>query len=308
MEEETPAPFWKIRDGASVAEAAIWKSPCDTPVMTESQPTIARRSLGRALERHRESRNLSRAQAGREIGYSGQTIMRIEEGTQATRSIVVEKLCSLYEVTTEEMSHLTSLVARGNEQGWWEPYFDIGTEETSRPKIPLFLETEQVATQIWVLETEVIPGLLQTPEYLRELQAVQTAMNEAAAESWRGLRTHRQKLLYSRVPMPRLEFLIGKAAVDYLDAMPGAVRDGQIARMREVNGMRGADIKIITRLHPGSAGSFNYLFTGDDGDSFVFADAADGCRYVQQPQLVSMYGQIFTSAQNMSVPLEEYLR
>jgi transcriptional regulator with XRE-family HTH domain len=276
--------------------------------MTESQPTLARRSMGRALERHRESRNLSRAQAGREIGYSGQTLQRIEEGTQATRSMVVEKLCALYEVDTEEMSHLTTLAVRGKDQGWWEPYFDIGTEETSRPKIPLFLETEQVALRIWVLELTVVPGLLQTPEYLSQLQAVQLAMREDAAESWRGLRTHRQKLLYSRSPLPEMQFLIGRPVIDFLDGMPTSVRDGQIDRLLEVNAMSRASIRVLTRLHPGAAGSFNLLYPDDELDAFAFADADDGCRYIPQPPLVSMYEQIFASARDMSVPLEEYLR
>lgn len=276
--------------------------------MPESQPTIARRSMGRALERHREAKGLSRAEAGRAIGYSGQTIQRIEEGTQATRALVIEKLCDLYGVTGAEMSHLTTLAARGKERGWWEPYFDIGAEETSRPKIPLFLETEQAALQIRVLETEVIPGLLQTQEFLRELQAVQLPMPEDVAESWRGLRTHRQKLLYNRVPLPHLEFLIGRAAIEYLDAMPAAVRDGQISRLREVAAMENVEIRIITRLHAATTGAFNLLYPGDETAPFVFMDAADGCRYIEQRQLVSMYEQMFLSAREKSESAEEYLR
>ncbi|WP_199035487.1 helix-turn-helix domain-containing protein [Glycomyces salinus] len=276
--------------------------------MTASQPTIARRSLGRALERHRESNGLTRAQAGREIGYSGQTIQRIEEGTQATRSMVVEKLCELYCIKGAELSHLTTLAVRGKERGWWEPYFDIGAEKTSRPKIPLFLETEQVALQIRVLETEVIPGLLQTPEYLRELQDAYLEMPDEVAESWRALRTHRQKLLYNRSPLPEIQFLIGRAAIDYLGEMPPEVREGQLNRLREVAARGSAEIKIITRVHAAASGAFNLLYPGDETPPFVFMDAADGCRYIEQPQLVSMYEQTFSSACDRSVPVEEYLR
>lgn len=286
----------------------MWKSSCEPRVMPESQPTIARRNMGRALERHRESKNLTRAQAGREIGYSGQTLQRIEEGTQATRSMVVEKLCGLYNIDTAEMSHLTTLAVRGKEPGWWEPFFDIVTEETSRPRIPLFLETEQVARRILVLELTVVPGLLQTLEYLREIQAVQIAMIEEAAESWRALRTKRQELLYSRSPLPEMQFLLGRPVIDFLEGMPSSVRDGQIARLVEVNAMPQASIRVLTRMHPGAAGSFNLLFTDDEADAFGFADADDGCRYIPQPQLVSMYGQMFTAAHDMSVPLEEYLQ
>lgn len=286
----------------------IWKPSCNPEHMAESQPTIARRSLGRALERHRKSKGFTRAQAGRAIGYSGQTIQRIEEGTQATRPLVVEKLCSLYETPHHEMSHLTTLAVRGKEKGWWEPYFDIGTEQTSRPKIPLFLETEQAALRIRVLELQVIPGLLQSPEYLRELQAAQLPMPEDVLESWRALRTHRQKLLYSRSPLPRLEFLIGKAAIDYLEGLPSEIRDGQIERLRDTAALPSAEVRVITELHAATAGAFNILYPGDESEPFVFLDAADVCRYLEQRRIVSMFDQTFRSAREKSVPVEEYLR
>lgn len=276
--------------------------------MSESQPTISRRSLGRTVWRRREEKGISRAQLGRAIGYSGQTVQRIEEGTQATRSIVVEKICAELGIGAVEMSHLTTLAARGTERGWWEPYFDTGTEQTSRPKIPLFLETEQTAMRIRVVETEVMPGLLQTPEYLRALQDAQLPMPDEVAKSWRALRTKRQEMLYGRPVLPCLEFVIGKAAIDYLDALDEPVRVGQIRRLREVSAMANAHIRVLTGLHAATAGSFNILYPGDETEPFVFTDAADGCRYIEQPQLVSMYESIIESAQSKSTTLEEYLR
>jgi transcriptional regulator with XRE-family HTH domain len=281
---------------------------CDPANMSESQPTISRRSLGRTVWRRREEKGISRAQLGRAIGYSGQTIQRIEEGTQATRSIVVEKICAELGIGNVEMSHLTTLAARGTERGWWEPYFDIGTEETSRPKIPLFLETEQTARRISVVETEVMPGLLQTPEYLQALQEAQLPMTEEVALSWRALRTKRQEMLYGRHVLPRMEFVIGKAAIDYLDALDSSVRDGQVQRLLEVSAMPTAQVRVITGLHAATAGAFNILYPDDETEPFIFSDAADGCRYVEQPQLVSMYESIFELARDKSTTLEEYLR
>jgi hypothetical protein len=221
---------------------------------------------------------------------------------------VVEKLCAQYGISGPELSHLTMLAVRSKERGWWEPYFDVGAEQTSRPKIPLFLETEQSALRIWVLETEVIPGLLQTPEYLQILQAAQLLMTDEVTESWRGLRTKRQELLYGRDPFPVLEFIIGRAAVDYLDAMPANIRDGQIRRLLEVAAMPSVNIRVLTQLHAAAAGSFNLLYPGDATDPFVFMDAADGCRYIEDSRIVSMFEQTFSSARDKTVQVEEYLR
>lgn len=276
--------------------------------MTESQPTIARRNLGRALQRHRKLQGLNRTQAGKALDYSIQTMTRIEEGTQATRSLLVEKLCELYGIDDEEMSHLTSLASRGKERGWWEPYFDVGSEETSRPKIPLFLEVEQTARKICVIETEVVPGLLQTSGYLTVLQEAHLPMPKNVSERWQGLRTRRQELLYGRTPFPTLEFIIGRAAIDYLYAMEAGVRDAQIRRLREVSAMRNVTIRILTQLHAASAGGFNIPYPGDGSDPFVFMDASDGCRYIEDRRIVSMFEQTFVSARPKSIPLEEYLR
>lgn len=281
---------------------------CNHAVMTESQPTISRRGLGRAIRNRREEKRLTRTQLGNAIGFSVQTVQRIEEGTQATRPMVVEKICKVLEIDAQEMSHLTTLAVRGTERGWWEPYFDLGTEQTSRPKIPLFLETEQTAIRISVVEESVVPGLLQTQEYLRLLQAAQLPMLDEVAESWRALRTRRQEMLYGRAVLPQLEFVMGKAAVDYTGALPSEVRDGQIQRLLEVSAMENASVRVLTGLHAATAGAFNILYADDDTEPFVFMDAADGCRYLEQPQLVSMYGQIFESARDMSISIEEYLR
>lgn len=250
---------------------------------------------------------MTRTALGKALGYSIQTITRIEEGTQATRSRVVEDICEVLGFDDDEMSHLTGLAARGHQRGWWEPYFDVGASQTSRPKIPLFLEAEQNSYRVVVVEESVIPGLLQIQEYLRLLQAAQLSMLDEVAERWRALRTRRQEMLYSRPVLPQLDFLIGRGAIDYLDELPAAVRDAQIARLLEVSAMENVGIRVLTGLHAATAGAFNILYPDDDTEPFVFMDAADGCRYVELPQLVFMYEQIFESAQSKSVTLEEYL-
>ncbi|MEU5156727.1 helix-turn-helix transcriptional regulator [Glycomyces sp. NPDC021274] len=276
--------------------------------MSEAQPTLARRDLGLRLKAHRERIGLTDKQAAELLGYNVKTIQRIEAGTHGTRRLVVESLVSHYGIPQEEASHLYGLVVRGAERGWWEPYFDIGAGQASRPRIPLFLETEQSAAQIWVLETEVIPGLLQTPEYLHVLQAAQLVMSEEVTESLQGLRTKRQELLYGRSSLPVLEFIIGKAAIDYLDAMDPEVRDGQIARILDVAAMPNVRIRVLTQLHAAAAGAFNIVYPGDATDPIVFMDAPDGCRYIEDRRIVSMFEETFGSARGKTVLVEEYLK
>jgi transcriptional regulator with XRE-family HTH domain len=281
----------------------------DTSCMSEAQPTLARRDLGIRLKGHRERKGLTDKQAAELLGYNVKTITRIEAGTHGTRRLVVESLVKHYGITQDEASYLLALVVRGSERGWWEDYVDKGTKQGTRPDFPLFLESEQIASLIQVLETEVIPGLLQTPEYLLALQAAQLDIPPGVAEAVRGLRTIRQKLIYNRAVPPRMEFCVGEGAFRYLDQLPGPVRDGQISRILEVAAMPNVELRVITQLHAGAAGAFNIITPSNGADSFVFIDLMDGCRYVEDDHIVSMYGQAFRAARDeKTVPVEEYLR
>jgi len=277
--------------------------------MSEAQPTLARRDLGIRLKGHRERKGLTEKEAADLLGYTVKTIQRIEAGTHGTRRPVVESLVGHYGINQDEASYLLGLVVRGAERGWWEDYVDKGTKQGTRPDFPLFLESEQIATLIQVLETEVIPGLLQTPEYLLALQDAQLPIPAEVAEAVRGLRTIRQKLIYSRTAPPRMEFCIGEGAFRYLTRLPGPVRDGQINRILEVSAMPNVDLRVITQLHAGAAGAFNIITASDGVDPFVFVDLMDGCRYVEDDHIVSLYGRGFRAARDdKTVTVEEYLR
>ncbi|WP_460545139.1 helix-turn-helix domain-containing protein [Glycomyces halotolerans] len=279
---------------------------CNTAKMPE-QPTLARRSLGAAFRRLREDAGQSPREVGEAIGVSRQTIGRIEDGKQATHILQAKALCDHFSVSATAKSHLCELAVRGKEKGWWEPYVEAGSAEPARPNFPLFLETEQVAIHIRVLETEVIPGLLQTPEYLRELQAAQLPQPPEVAEAVRALRTHRQKLMADRTDTPRTEFLISRSVVDYLDALPRDVAIGQRARLLEAAIVPGVEIRVITRLHAGAAGAFAILTPPEDVPPFVYIDDLDGCRYVEDLDIVSVYEQAFAATRNTSISVEEYL-
>jgi DNA-binding XRE family transcriptional regulator len=276
--------------------------------MSDAQPTLARRALGIRLKAHRERIGLTPKEAADLIGYNKRTIERIEAGTHGTKKIVIEALVKRYGINVDEASHLYSLVVRGAERGWWETYVDGGTKEGTRPDFPLFLESEQVSVHIRVLETEVIPGLLQTSEYLFELQAAQLPIPSEVAGAVRSLRTLRQKLIWGRARPPRMEFLLGEGALRYLDQLPALVKETQLKRLLEAAAEPFVDIRVITQLHAGAAGAFNIITAAEEAAPFVFIDLMDGCRYVEDRDIVSMYVHAFLAARKKTIGVEEYLR
>jgi hypothetical protein len=181
-----------------------------------------------------------------------------------------------------------------------------GNREASSSEVPLFLETEQTSKRIRVLELALMPGLAQTRDYLLELDAAQPPPDEDLSEAKHDLRSVRQKRLFGRRRLPQLEFLIATAAFDFLDSMPLNVRDGQIARLREINAMPFADIRVLTGMNAGASGAFSILYPSDGLPPIVFMDQPDGSRYVEMPAVVFRFEQNFESARDMAAePLDD---
>jgi transcriptional regulator with XRE-family HTH domain len=266
--------------------------------MPTEQPTLARRTLGLAFRRHRKEQGKTIEEAAAAIGYSGNTVARIEKGEQPTRFSQARDLCDFYQLPPAEKSRLCGLATQSSEPGWWEPYFDKTRGAAVQPRSPLFLETERSARRIWVLELEVVPGLLQTMEYLRALQAAGLPTPEEDPDAAQGLRAHRQIGLDGRDDGPELEFILGYAVMHHLEQLPAEIRDGQLERIHQVAARPNVTVRVIQRLHAATAGSFTILEPGDDLPPFVFVDAGDGCRYVEDRDVVSLYERMFIAARD----------
>jgi transcriptional regulator with XRE-family HTH domain len=131
-------------------------------VATSRSPALRRRRLAAELRRLRGSR------AGHEVakglGWSTSKVSRYELGRGTLPLDEVEKLLNFYGVTDPERSQLLSLAREANERGWWEDYGDALPDEY---QAFIGLEAEAASAAIWAIE--VVPGLLQTEEYARQM-------------------------------------------------------------------------------------------------------------------------------------------
>ncbi len=129
------------------------------PEPTEG-PTVLRILLGTQLRRLRDSRGITAQAAARAIRGSESKISRIELGRNAIREIDVLDLLTFYGVGAVEREQLLSLAEQANRPGWWHRYNDILPDWFQS-----YVGMEEAATSIRVYEPQLIPGLLQTPQY-----------------------------------------------------------------------------------------------------------------------------------------------
>src|ERR1700754_1558756 len=91
-----------------------------------SGPTVLRILLGAQLRKLRETKNISREDAGWEIRASGSKISRMELGRVSFKERDVSDLLTLYGVTDAgERAALLNLAQQANNPGWWHHFSDI---------------------------------------------------------------------------------------------------------------------------------------------------------------------------------------
>jgi transcriptional regulator with XRE-family HTH domain len=125
-------------------------------------PALRRRRLAAELRRLRGNRPGHKVAEG--LGWSTSKVSRYELGRTPLPVDEVEKLLEFYGVGDPERDHLLSLAREANERGWWEDYAYALPEEY---QALIGLEAEAASAATWAIE--VVPGLLQTEEYARQV-------------------------------------------------------------------------------------------------------------------------------------------
>jgi transcriptional regulator with XRE-family HTH domain len=162
-------------------------------------PAVRRRRLAAELRRLREGSGKTAEAVGEELGWSKAKVSRYELARSGLRPSDVESLLDVYGVQGEHRERLLALAEEAAQKGWWEAYSDVLTEEHSA-----FIGLEAEATSLLQWQTVVVPGLLQTEQYAKEIflgyQAVRPAP-ETIIERRVQTRMIRQQVLTRDEPL-----------------------------------------------------------------------------------------------------------
>ena len=129
---------------------------------TTRSPALRRRRLAAELRRLRGNR--PGHEVARGLGWSTSKVSRYELGRSTLPLDEVEKMLDFYGVTDPERGQLLSLAREANERGWWEDYADALPDEY---QAFIGLEVEAASAATW--SVDIVPGLLQTEDYARQL-------------------------------------------------------------------------------------------------------------------------------------------
>lgn len=212
------------------------------------------------LRRLREKAGLSLEKVGALLGWSANTMSRLERGLRAdTTAEDISAILVAIGVTGAERDRLMRR-ARGEEQGLWEAN-NANLSDQART----YLEFERRATRIVDVEPIVVPGLLQTQAYTHALLlALGTDKSQIPGRIARRLR--RQELLARRWDPPEAVFVVCELAMRQPLGGRGVMAE-QLLHMAEQAELRHVSIRVVPTsviVHPGVRGSFVVLEFADE--------------------------------------------
>ncbi|MFI2237158.1 helix-turn-helix domain-containing protein [Streptomyces chrestomyceticus] len=183
-------------------------------------------------------------------------------------------------------------------------------QEPSRAQFQEWLLLEAEALSLGGYVTMVIPGLLQTPDYIRELHRSRVpALHEEEIDRLTQERLERQVVLL-RKPAPVVSFVIEEAALHRPlggNAVLKAVLLHAVATVRDLAHVTLQVMPTATPTHAGLSGSLELLYSPDGRDS-VFLEGQDRSRLLTRPveavQHRERYGALRGEALSPSKSLE----
>jgi transcriptional regulator with XRE-family HTH domain len=275
--------------------------------MTEVQPergggpTVRRMLVGARLRRLRTEADISREQAGEAIRASEWKIHRLENGQVGFKERDIIDLLRLYGVSDSgEVAAFLMLAREANEPGWWQQYGDLLPQW-----FRAYVDLESAAILIRTYQGQLVPGLLQTEDYMRAVIGG-AHMGESSEEAERrvALRVARQALL-TREDGPRLWAVVDEAALQRPVGGREVMR-GQLERLIDATRLATVVLQILpfaVGAHPAMAGAFSILrFADQELPDVVYVEHLTNALYLDRRDDVNRYLHVMDSISMRAAP------
>ncbi|MEV5430821.1 helix-turn-helix transcriptional regulator [Streptomyces sp. NPDC052701] len=258
-------------------------------------PAVRRRKLGAELRALRTSAGLTSGEAARLVGWHQSKVSRIETGTSGVKPADVRLLLDAYGVADTQLRELLLVLAGSDETGgrhhWWHAYRGV-----LPPTYRDFISLESQASAMRTLETTVVPGLLQTPEYARAVtKAAVEGLSEERLDTLVEVRLARQDVLRADPPL-ELNAVLDEAVLRREVGGPG-VMTRQLDRLVEAARLPQVRLQVLpfaAGAHIGVTGPFViFSFSNASDLDVVVLDHLTSSLYLERKEDLQAYTEAF---------------
>lgn len=273
-------------------------------MLEPASPTVRRRRLAAELRRLRERAGMTGDQVADRVGWSASKLSRIENAHTVPGEVEIRQLLDLYDVEGHYADELFALAQEAAGKGWWETY---------SPTLPpdyaslIGLEAEAQAALSW--EPLIVPGLLQTGDYAREvtngylerIDPVPPSETRRRVEA----RLARQRILTRDNPL-RLSVVLDQSVLHRRFGDRSVMRS-QIKRLLDLSERDNISLRILQLdgRHPIGTGAFVLLQFDEVHDvtyqDVVYIENLTGGRYVEEEDEVFRYKRAFDRLSDLAL-------
>ncbi|GHJ30253.1 MULTISPECIES: helix-turn-helix domain-containing protein [Streptomyces] len=260
-------------------------------------PTARRRRLAIELKKLREEHQLTCSQVGEGLDWSGSKVNRLETGQGRVQPSDVDALCRFYGTSDELRELLKELAKQSKTRGWWHAYGSAVPSWFS-----VYVGLEQAASGLRTYECEIVPGLLQTAEYARELHLATSPSTPEDVERVVSVRMERQAILTSASP-PDLWAIVHESVLRHVIGNAKLMRS-QCERLLEMAALKNVTIQVL----PFDAGSYPAVgaltilaFPDQEDPDVVYRDGLTDAVYLERPEDIAWYSKAFDNLRALSM-------
>ncbi|MGW8063051.1 helix-turn-helix domain-containing protein [Streptomyces ziwulingensis] len=272
-------------------------------------PVVRRRKLGAELRALRTSAGITSGEAARLVGWHQSKVSRIETGTSGARPADVGLLLDAYGVDDPQLRELLVMLAGSDDAGgrnhWWHAYRGV-----LPPTYRDFISLESQASAMRTLETTVVPGLLQTPEYARAVtRAAADGLSEERLDTLVEVRLARQDVLRAQSPL-ELSAVLDEAVLRREVGGPG-VMARQLVRLVEAARLPHVRLQVLpftAGAHIGVTGPFViFSFSSTSDLDVVVLDHLTSSLHLERKEDLEAYTEAFNALLTHALPPQDSL-
>jgi transcriptional regulator with XRE-family HTH domain len=254
-------------------------------------PLVRRRRLAVELRRLRAASGQTLEEVADYLECSPAKVSRIENGQVTVRIQDAKELLDLYDVAGEQREALLDMVRQARRKGWWHPFADLVKPETGLEKL---LSLEDEATALYIHETNLVPGLLQTVAYTTFLMNSRDDYSPAVLDRYVDLRIRRQQVLERANPLALL-VVLDEAVLRRRVGGPKVMKE-QYEALLAVSERPNITLQVLpfdAGPHQAMGFAFNlFEFSGAD-PQVVYVEHLEGAAFVEQLEEVARYRAAF---------------
>jgi transcriptional regulator with XRE-family HTH domain len=252
-------------------------------------PTVAKRRLSRRLAELRIKNGYTANQVCDKLNWGRGKVGRFEANAWKRPEMSdVRDLLRIYEVSPAEREELEDLAMVARARRWWREYGDVFGDS----EYPGF---EEDAVRICVYMPLILPGLLQTPPYMKAQAAVGMRPTEWVERELQA-RLRRQELLTrTDGTSPKLVAVITEASLLYRWGTQEQRRE-QIEYLVDGAHRPGVELRLLRLAdgpHPGMSSLISIFDFPRDEPAMVYLENDAGIREVSTGSEVEPFATLF---------------